>query len=110
MNFQRQDKKDEYRYMYDVKNLKIWKEETEQKDLSSFFAKTDIKKLNLCPRTYNCLKRAGCNVISDILLIINEKDEGGLRKIRSLGTRSEKEIMDNLERICRKSDCIFEKK
>ena len=53
----------------------------------------DVAELNLSVRSYNCLKRAGCNTVRDILALVSE-DETGLRKIRNLGTRSETEILD----------------
>ena len=52
----------------------------------------EISDLNLSVRSYNCLKRAGCNTVGDILALIAE-EENGLRKIRNLGSRSEKEIL-----------------
>jgi len=56
----------------------------------------DVAELNLSVRSYNCLKRAGCNTVRDILALVSE-DETGLRKIRNLGTRSEKEILDCIQ-------------
>ena len=82
--------------MYDIRNLNIWKKEPEEQR-SSDGLKTDITDLNLSVRSYNCLKRAGCNTVGDILRLL-EKDEGGLRRIRNLGVRSEAEILKNVER------------
>lgn len=81
--------------MMDVKNLNIWKAE-EKKDLSNgVFLNTEITELNLSVRSFNCLKRAGCNTVGEILNCI-EKDEQGLRKIRNLGNRSETEILEKI--------------
>ena len=43
----------------------------------------DITELNLSVRSYNCLKRAGCNTIRDIFYCMGE-DGHGLRKIRKI--------------------------
>lgn len=53
----------------------------------------EVSDLNLSVRSYNCLKRAGCNTVGDILSLIAE-DENGLRRIRNLGSRSETEILE----------------
>ena len=78
--------------MYDIKNLTIWKNET-RKQPSQHYLNSDIGDLNLSVRSYNCLRRAGCQTVGDILRII-DGDENGLRKIRNLGTRSETEILE----------------
>lgn len=54
--------------------------------------------MNLSVRSYNCLKRAGCNTIGEIVKLI-EADENGLRKIRNLGSRSETEILLAIEQF-----------
>lgn len=79
--------------MIDVKNLNIWKPEEEQKHNNEAYLYTDIRDLNLTVRSFNCLKRAGCNTIQDVLNCIGE-DGQGLRRIRNLGNRSEAEIME----------------
>ena len=80
--------------MYDIKNLNIWKQEP-NKQPSHEYLNTEISELNLSVRSYNCLKRAGCNTIGDIIRLV-EGDENGLRRIRNLGTRSEAEILENV--------------
>ena len=75
--------------MIDVKNLNIWKVEEKTNHDNSFFIFFDIIDLNLSVRSFNCLKRAGCHTVQDILERINEDDGQGLRKIRNLGSRSE---------------------
>ena len=79
--------------MYDIRNLNIWKKEPEKKKQDSDLLRVEVSELNLSVRSYNCLKRAGCNTIGDILAMLKE-DENGLRKIRNLGIRSEKEILE----------------
>ena len=81
--------------MYDIKNLNIWKEETNNRP-SNEYLEAEIGELNLSVRSYNCLRRAGCNRIGDVVRLL-EDDEKGLRRIRNLGTRSETEILQAIE-------------
>ena len=83
--------------------MTIWKKETANRPNLEYL-RTEITELNLGVRSYNCLKRAGCNTVGDILRLI-EADEngGGLRKIRNLGSRSEEEILERLEQF--KTEC-----
>ena len=55
-------------------------------------------ELNLSVRSFNCLKRAGCSTIGEIIKLI-EDDENGLRKIRNLGSRSETEILQAISQF-----------
>ena len=87
--------------MYDVKNLNVWKPEVKKKN-DDLYMNTDINELNLGVRSFNCLKRAGCNTIGDVINCL-EEDGQGLRKIRNLGVRSETEIIERIEefrKIC----------
>jgi len=78
--------------MNDIRNLSIWKEpETKQASLTGM-CDTPIDELCLSVRSYNCLKRAECNTIGDIVKLL-EADEDGLKRIRNLGKRSEEEIL-----------------
>ena len=81
--------------MIDVKNLNIWKPEEKQILNNDVFLDTEITELNLSVRSFNCLKRANCNTVGDILNCLGE-DGQGLRKIRNLGNRSEAEIMEKV--------------
>ena len=54
----------------------------------------DIVELNLSVRSYNCLKRAGCSKVGDILERIENWQD--LLKIRNLSMRSADEIIKNL--------------
>ena len=79
--------------------MKIWKEEPTRAAVTTEFENMEITELNLSVRSYNCLKRAGCNTIGDILRVMNDEEGGGLRKIRNLGNRSETEIIENVEKL-----------
>ena len=81
--------------MYDVKNLSVWKETAKDNSINDEMLLADITELNLGVRAYNCLKRAGCNTVGDILAMYNA-DENNLKKIRNLGAKSEAEILSKL--------------
>ena len=83
--------------MYDIKNTSIWKKEPETKPDNGWMD-IDVSALNLSVRSYNCLKRAGCSTVGEIISLIEDNDKG-LRKIRNLGTRSETEILECIERM-----------
>lgn len=87
--------------MRDIKNLSIWKQEPVKKVANDYFYGMDIVELNLSVRSYNCLKRAGCHTIGDILPFLEEEEQGqgGLRRIRNLGSRSEQEIKEKIKEI-----------
>ena len=82
--------------MKDIKNINIWKEKEDINDSETEFLNSEIALLNLSVRPYNCLKRAGCDTIQDVLSFIGE-DGQGLRKLRNLGSKSETEIMEKIE-------------
>ena len=102
--------------MYDIKNLNIWKDspgrtdflrESALKEVSAFgktisvFTGTalmsrDIGDLGLSVRSYNCLKRCGCNTVGDIVSYGSSDDGKGLMRIRNLGARSGEEILDKI--------------
>ena len=81
--------------MYDIRNLDIWKKQSDSRPRNEYL-KADLTELNLSVRSFNCLKRAGCSTVGDIVSLI-ENDEGGLRRIRNLGSRSEAEILENVQ-------------
>ena len=81
--------------MYDVKNLRIWKNEPAEAGIPGSAYDADIEELGLSVRSYNCLKRAGCVTVRDVLKLLGE-DGQGLRKVRNLGASSEKEILAKL--------------
>lgn len=82
--------------MMDIKNLNIWKPVEKVKENENLFLQANITELCLGVRAFNCLRRAGCSNVNDVLMCIGE-DGQGLRKIRNLGTRSEAEIMEKLQ-------------
>ena len=53
---------------------------------------TPIEKLQLSPRTYNCLKRAEINMVGDVL----EMSQRELLKIRNLGEKPLEELCQRL--------------
>ena len=54
---------------------------------------TSIDDLDFSVRAYNCLKRAGVNTLGDL----TEKSELEMMKIRNLGIKSLKEVMDKIK-------------
>ena len=54
---------------------------------------TSIDDLDLSVRAYNCLKRAGILTIRDLV----EKSENEMMKIRNLGKKSLKEVIDKIK-------------
>ena len=52
-----------------------------------------IDDLDLSVRAYNCLKRAGILTIRDLV----EKSENEMMKIRNLGKKSLKEVIDKIK-------------
>ena len=64
--------------MYDIRNLNIWKKEPDSRPENEYL-KTEISELNLSVRSYNCLRRAGCDTVGDIVRLTAE-DENGDRK------------------------------
>ena len=56
---------------------------------------TSIDDLDLSVRAYNCLKRAGVNTLGDL----TEKTELEMMKIRNLGKKSLKEVIDKIKEM-----------
>lgn len=71
------------------------KAEKEKSQQTISLDERDISELKLSVRSYNSLKRAGINTISELENVINSG--GNLREIRNLGATSEKEILDSLK-------------
>ena len=65
-------------------------EDTKQKKLE-----TSIDDLDFSVRAYNCLKRAGINTLGDL----TEKSELEMMKIRNLGKKSLKEVIDKIKEM-----------
>jgi len=63
-----------------------------------------VEALDLSARSYNCLKRAGCNTVQDIMLKVRPDDEPDsfcldLYRVRNLGRRSLEEILYKLKEL-----------
>ena len=84
--------------MKNIRTVNIWKkEEPKTRNLNSL-REVNISDLCLSVRSFNCLKRANCNTVGDILDRMGEEGNG-LLKIRNLGTRSEKEIRESVDAL-----------
>ncbi len=78
--------------------MNIWKEKPDdRRKQETELNCCDITELNLSPRPYNCLRRAGCNTIADLLRLMEDEEGTGLRKLRNLGTKSEAQILQALQ-------------
>lgn len=51
-----------------------------------------IDELDLSVRAYNCLHRAGCHTVEDIVKYCKDPDKNGLLGIRNMGRRSAEEV------------------
>lgn len=74
----------------EINNVEIVEEEEEEEEDEVF--EMTIEELDLSVRSYNCLKRAGLNTVSDLI----SKTEEELMSIRNLGKKSLKEIKQKL--------------
>ena len=54
---------------------------------------TPIEEIEFSVRAYNCLKRAGVNTMQDLI----DKRESEVNKIRNLGKKSLKEVIDKVK-------------
>lgn len=59
------------------------------------FGSMSIEELGLGTRAHNCLKRANCNTAEQIAELASN---GGLLKVRNLGSRSYEEVLDALRK------------
>ncbi len=73
-----------------TRNIRMEKEEEVKEE--NKYADFSIEELDLSVRSYNCLKRAGINSISELTL----KSEDEMMKIRNLGKKSLKEVKEKL--------------
>ena len=64
-----------------------------QEDSKMKKLETSIDDLDFSVRAYNCLKRAGVNTLGDL----TSKSELEMMKIRNLGKKSLKEVMDKIK-------------
>ena len=56
---------------------------------------TPIEEIEFSVRAYNCLKRAGVNTVQDLI----NKREIEVTKIRNLGKKSLKEVLDKVKEM-----------
>ena len=78
----------------EIKNLFVEEDEIDYDDYDVCFYDDDsIEELDFSVRTYNCLRRAGITTVSQLkqMTIVD------LKKIRNLGSKSLKEIMQKVE-------------
>ena len=69
--------------------------ETEDDSSNKRLEKMTIEELDLSVRSYNCLKRAGINTVSEL----THKSEEDMMKVRNLGRKSLKEVKEKLESL-----------
>ena len=83
------DKIDSPEFTDAIRNLMKQNEEDPRQKL----LETSIDDLELSVRAYNCLKRAAINNVQDLV----NKSENEMMKIRNLGRKSLKEVMDKIK-------------
>ena len=66
-----------------------------EEDPKQKILETSIDELELSVRAYNCLKRAAINNVQDLV----NKSENEMMKIRNLGRKSLKEVMDKIKEM-----------
>ena len=66
-----------------------------EEDPKQKILETSIDDLELSVRAYNCLKRAAINNVQDLV----NKSENEMMKIRNLGRKSLKEVMDKIKEL-----------
>lgn len=54
-----------------------------------------LEELDLSVRAFNCLRRAGCDTVGDIVKLVRE-DPCGLERVRNLGKHTKQEIEERL--------------
>ena len=69
--------------------------DAKQKDSDSKKLETSIEDLDFSVRAYNCLKRANINTLGDLI----DKSENEMMRIRNLGKKSLKEVMDKVKEM-----------
>lgn len=77
----------------DAKDIVNIKEKTE--DSKTKALETSIDDLDFSVRAYNCLKRANIHTLQDLV----SKDESEIMKIRNLGKKSLKEVLDKIKEL-----------
>ena len=78
---------------HDAKDIVNIMEKTE--DSKAKALETSIDDLDFSVRAYNCLKRANIHTLQDLV----NKDESEIMKIRNLGKKSLKEVLDKIKEM-----------
>ena len=78
---------------HDAKDIVNIKEKTEDSKIKAL--ETSIDDLDFSVRAYNCLKRANIHTLQDLV----NKDESEIMKIRNLGKKSLKEVLDKIKEM-----------
>lgn len=73
----------------DSKDVEIEKDESQKEKLFNL----TIEELDLSVRSFNCLKRAGINTVSDIV----SRSEEDMMKVRNLGKKSLDEVLNKIK-------------
>ena len=81
--------------MYDIRTMNIWKG-TPAAGRRDERLLMDLSALGLSVRSENCLRRAGCRTVADVLRLAGD-DASDMMKIRNLGAKSRQEILMKLE-------------
>ena len=66
-----------------------------QEDSKAKALETPIEDLDFSVRAYNCLKRANINSLQDLI----NKSNSDVMKIRNLGKKSLKEVLDKIKEL-----------
>ena len=66
-----------------------------KEDIITKTLETPIEEIEFSVRTYNCLKRANINTVQDLI----DKREAEVTKIRNLGKKSLKEVIDKVNEM-----------
>ncbi len=67
--------------MSNIRNMSIWKKEEPAKTDPAGIRYMAIEELCLSVRSYNCMRRAGCVTVGDIMRMMGYEGEG-LLKVR----------------------------
>ena len=77
------------------KEAPVKKDEGKEEGKKEKVLEMSIEELDLSVRSYNCLKRAGINTVEDLA----NKTEEEMMKVRNLGRKSLKEVVQKLREI-----------
>ena len=90
---------DDFTYFKDLPNVEfVEEEEIEEVEEETFTEPSDtelgktIEEMDLSLRSFNCLKRAGFDIVGDIV----EKSEAELKTIKNFGKKSLEEVKDKI--------------